>query len=138
MIFIIVPFLSAILTLIIKGMVATGHHGNFWQALWSYGGMPSMHTAIAISLCLIIYLKEGITTPLAVSLVFAFIIIIDALLLRRLVGQQSLALNKLISQLPDVQEYQFPIFETKIGHTVKEVLSGALIGIIVALLGWLI
>lgn len=138
MIFIIIPLISAGLALVIKWLMVAFRHGNPWQAMWSYGGMPSMHTAVTVSLCLIIYLQEGLTTSLAISLAFALLIIIDALLLRRLVGQQSLALNKIITQLPDQQEYQFPIFETKVGHTVKEVLGGFIIGLVVALVGWLI
>ena len=59
------------------------------------GGMPSSHSAFVVSLTTAIYLQEGASTAFAISLVLALIIIRDAFGVRRTVGKEGQALQKL-------------------------------------------
>lgn len=136
---IIIPILAVIISLLIKaGLLISRHQGNPWQVVWSYGGMPSMHAAFTTALCTSIFLYEGVSTALAVSVVFTFLIIMDSLRLRRFVGEQGRVLNKLIANLPQEQEYKYPILSTQVGHRLAEVIVGVIVGLIVGWLGWLI
>ncbi len=96
------------------------------------GGMPSSHSAVVTSVATLIGKYEGITTPLfALSVVFAFVVMYDAAGVRRAAGKQAKLLNKIVNTpgLTNIQ-VQEKLIEV-LGHTPKQVLVGALIGIIV-------
>jgi len=102
--------------------------------LYSTGGMPSSHSALAVALTISIGLHEGFGTPLfAVSAVLAMVVMHDAAGIRRAAGKQAEALNFLFSKLED----QGIRFDTKLkellGHRPIEVFAGGLLGLIVAL-----
>lgn len=96
--------------------------------LIGYGGFPSNHSAIVSSMATLIALKEGIHQPaFGVALTLAFIVILDAASLRKQVGKQAEALNRLARVINidiDLRE--------RIGHTLIEILAGIVTGIAVA------
>jgi len=97
--------------------------------LIGYGGLPSNHSAIVSSMTALVGLKEGIGHPaFGVALTLAFIVILDATSLRRAVGRQAAALNRLSAGVADHQ----PLRE-RMGHTRVEVLAGVVVGIGVAM-----
>ncbi|MBI2151200.1 divergent PAP2 family protein [Candidatus Woesearchaeota archaeon] len=98
-----------------------------WHDLVVTGGMPSSHSAFVVSLATIIFLEEGASTAFAVSLVLAFIVLRDAFGVRRTVGDEGLILNKIVKKIKLKTETHFSM-----GHTPKQVLVGALIGLLVA------
>jgi acid phosphatase family membrane protein YuiD len=97
-----------------------------------YGGLPSNHSAIVASTAALIALREGISHPaFGVAVTLAFIVMMDASSLRRQVGRQAEAINRLsaASSLGDI-----PPLRERMGHTKIEMLAGMLVGIGVALL----
>lgn len=101
-----------------------------WKRMFNYGGMPSSHSAFVFSLCTIIYLTEGFSISLAISLVFAAIVVYDAIGLRSFISEHSRVLNRLIKELPDAEEYKFPLLEERIAHTITQLIAGGIIGIL--------
>ncbi|MDD2258106.1 divergent PAP2 family protein [Candidatus Falkowbacteria bacterium] len=111
-----------------------------WRDVFAYSDMPSGHTATVISLLMIIYLKLGINSvEFSLALVFAAIVITDAIGLRNYLGSHGQALNKLVGDLDndDVLESHYPKQLERIGHTPLQVFIGAIIGILVAIIGYL-
>ena len=90
----------------------------------STGGMPSAHTATVSGLAMAIGKGMGFSSSqFAIALIFATVVITDALHLRQEVGRHSEALEKLTKEK----------FNTSSGHKVSEVIVGLLVG---ATLGW--
>ena len=108
----------------------------------AYSGMPSGHSAMVVSLAMIIALEEGLKSPLfAVSVILAIIIMRDALGVRRYLGEHGKILNILVKDLKDDQvlDERYPHLLERIGHTPAQVLVGALIGLLVSFIGyWLL
>lgn len=109
-----------------------------WQA-WSgnfdirtvslYGGMPSAHTAIVASLVTVLGLSEGLTSAsFAVAFIFGIMVIRDAIGFRRTIGRQSQALNRLMRNLPKLDQRRFEDFQEQLGHTPLEAFVGAVVG----------
>ncbi len=103
---------------------------NFKRILGA-GGMPSSHSAVVAGLATLVGKNEGWDTPLfALTLIFAFVVMYDAAGVRRAAGKQAKLLNKII-ETPGlkVEEVQEKLVEV-LGHTPKQVIVGAIIGII--------
>ena len=91
------------------------------------GGFPSTHSAFVMSLVIVVGKKMGIeSTEFAIAIVFAAIIWYDAMSSRREIGLQAEALNKL-------QRRQR--FQTRLGHSLVEVLGGIIFGAVVTMVG---
>ncbi|SHH08715.1 divergent PAP2 family protein [Tepidibacter thalassicus] len=99
------------------------------------GGMPSSHSSFVTSLATGVGIKKGYdSVEFALSLVLALIVMYDAAGVRRAVGKQAKILNKMIE---DIHAHKKDIFTEKrlkelIGHTPVEVISGAILGIVIA------
>lgn len=94
--------------------------------------MPSSHSAITMSLAVMVGKAEGFNSPIfAVSLILAFVVMYDAAGVRRAAGKQARLLNKIVNTpgLTGV-EVQERLVEV-LGHTPVQVFVGAVIGIIV-------
>ena len=107
---------------------------NF-KRIMGAGGMPSSHTGVVVSLATMIGRSEGFDSPIfALSLAFAFVVMYDAAGVRRAAGKQAQLLNKLVETpgLTGIQ-VQEKLVEV-LGHTPKQVLVGAIIGIIVGVI----
>lgn len=114
----------------LKILIDAVNHRSSWKRLMNYGGMPSSHSAFVFSLCTIVYLVDGINVTLAISLVFAAIVVYDAIGLRGFISEHSRVLNRLIKELPDAEEYKFPLLEERIAHTLVQLIAGGIIGIL--------
>lgn len=123
---IIVLVVNQVLKLIIESI-----RGNFsWNHLTSNGGMPSSHSSFASSAATIIYLSSGVESPIFVlAMVTALVIIWDAFTTRHQIGYQGNIINKLIKELPDKQEYKYPLLNERTGHSFSEVIVGIILGI---------
>lgn len=98
------------------------------------GGMPSSHSAFVTSLSTGIGLYEGFdSTMFALAAVFAVIVMYDAAGVRRAAGRQARVLNAMIKDLNRKELHPERLREL-IGHTPFEVVVGAALGIVVALL----
>lgn len=101
---------------------------------FSFGHMPSTHTATVTSLVTSVGYYEGVNSgSFAIALILAVIIINDSLQLRVHMGDHGRYLNMLIRQLP-LDEKKFPLLKERIGHRVSEVIVGGILGVTLALL----
>lgn len=106
---------------------------NFKRLLGA-GGMPSSHSAVVTCLATLVGKNEGTDSILfAIAVIFAMVVMYDAAGVRRAAGKQAHLLNKII-ETPGLSgvEVQERLVEV-LGHTPLQVLVGAVIGIIVAL-----
>lgn len=97
------------------------------------GGMPSSHTAFVMALSTSIGRIFGWDAPIfAVSLCFALVVMYDAAGVRRAAGNQARILNVIIEDLAHNKPLENERLKELIGHTPKEVVAGAVLGILVA------
>jgi len=110
-----------------------------WSLLLRAGGMPSSHSALVVCAALSIGLNEGFDTGLfALSVVVAMIISYDASGIRRQAGLHAEKINFLINELLQGHPISEGHLKEVLGHTHRQVLAGALLGILIALLFWII
>jgi uncharacterized protein len=101
----------------------------------SAGGMPSAHSAFVTALTVSVGLWEGFgSSVFAVACVFSVITIYDALRLRGAVEHHARILAMLAAQHPDVQA---GTINTRLGHTLPEILAGVCAGGGLSVLAWL-
>lgn len=99
------------------------------------GGMPSSHAATVSALATAIGIEYGIHTPIfALTLVFAWIIMMDAQGFRRSAGKQAELLNVILDDIYWKKKVKEERLKELLGHTPVEVLIGTLIGILVAVI----
>lgn len=99
------------------------------------GGMPSSHAATVSALAGAIGLRFGLKSPIfAVTLVFAWIIMMDAQGFRRSVGEQAEILNMILDDIYWKKKLKEESLRAFLGHTPVEVFIGAIIGILVAII----
>lgn len=99
------------------------------------GGMPSSHAATVAALATAIGLKYGVSSSIfAMTLVFAWIILMDAQGFRRSAGKQAEILNLILDDIYWKKKIKEDRLKELLGHTPVEVLVGALIGILVAII----
>jgi acid phosphatase family membrane protein YuiD len=97
------------------------------------GGMPSAHSATVVSIAVMIGLGEGWNSALfALSAVLAAVVIYDGVMVRFSSGQQGDALNDLLKE----QKSHISPVRVAHGHTLVEVLAGAVIGVVVAVVAF--
>ena len=126
--YLIIPLIVVIGSQAIK-LATDGIRGNFdlRNFFITYGGMPSSHTALAISVTTLVGLRQGFQSALfAVALVFTLLVMRDAMTIRRMLGKHGQALNQLLAGSPDA-----PHFPERLGHSVLEVVAGAVWGVAV-------
>lgn len=103
--------------------------GNSRKYIMLSGGMPSAHSATIVAFTTIVGLIDGVDNPLfALSFLISAIIMYDATMVRLSSGQQGDLLNRLLKEKKSKLE---PV-RVAHGHTLVEVLVGAMIGIVVA------
>ena len=108
---------------------------NVRNIFMSYGGMPSAHTALAVSMVTMLGIYEGTRSGIfALGLIFTLIIVRDAITFRTLLGKQGKLLNHLIEHMPKKEKESMPHFMERIGHSPFEVFVGALWGFLLTLI----
>ncbi len=99
--------------------------------MFKTGGMPSSHTAFVVGSSTAIYLLEGISNLFALSLVMVFIVIADAIGLRRAVGKQATIINRIIDEFMQSKTVKPERLYELLGHTPLQALAGLIIGIVI-------
>ena len=98
------------------------------------GGMPSSHSSFVTSLAMLVGFDKGFaSTEFAITAVFAIIVMYDASGVRRAVGKQAEILNQIVDDFFHGKFDQHNKLKELVGHTPKEVLFGALLGIIIGI-----
>ena len=127
MIYFLMPFVAWFVAGSLKYIINRIRFGSRANELVGYGGFPSTHTTIASTVVWYIGLDEGVNTSVfGVALTMAFVVIIDALSLRKNIEKHAKILNQIISNDVKLRE--------KIGHTPFEVLGGIFTGLLVAMI----
>ena len=102
--------------------------------LASSGGMPSSHSALVTALATGVAITEGARTPLfAVAALFAAVVMYDAAGVRQSVSIQARILNRMLDEIFVEHAFNEKRLRELIGHTPVEVLAGAVLGFVVAL-----
>lgn len=130
-----IPFIALIVAQIIKVIIDSAKGRFSWRNLNNYGGMPSSHSAMVAALVTEIGTQTGFNSAFfAIALAFSFLIVRDAVGLRRHAGKHGEILNMIIKDLPDIKSDKYPYLEQRLGHNYLQAGIGLLIGIIIALL----
>lgn len=104
------------------------------RTLVTTGGMPSSHTALVAGLATSVGLLEGFTSTIFdVSLVLAMVVMYDAAGVRRAAGKQARIINRIIFDLQHSLSFKESHLKELLGHTPLEVIGGAILGVLVAL-----
>ena len=128
---------------VLKTVIAAITTGKFdWGRMVGDGGMPSCHSACVCALALAVSRKLGFASPeFGIAFILAVIVINDAMGVRRAAGEHAKVLNRMIEkeQKTDIDYFADEEEDPKelkefFGHTPLEVLCGALLGIIIAMI----
>lgn len=139
--YLILPLIAAVIAQTCKFFIKSNEEKLSLKIITSYSGMPSGHSALVVSLATIVGLKLGIYSPIfAVSLIFAVVVIRDAVGIRRYLGEHGRVLNILVKDLKEEidkpLDESYPHLLEKIGHTPAQAIVGGLIGFVVSLIGF--
>jgi len=137
----LIPFVAWVMAQLLKMMWGYIRQRRLdWGFFIRSGGMPSAHTALVASLATTVGFLEGFDSPLfGATTVMALIVMYDAAGVRRAVGVQAGILNRILRELKDrrPKDVEHDVREL-LGHTPIQVFYGALVGVVVAVLGlWL-
>ncbi|MCM1568148.1 MAG: divergent PAP2 family protein [Roseburia sp.] len=107
------------------------------ERLVGSGGMPSSHSATVCSLSTASYILYGPGSfEFAISLILAIIVMYDAMGVRRETGIQAKVLNDMARIFADMGRNEISADEKLkefVGHTPLQVLVGAILGVLVAI-----
>ena len=106
------------------------------ERLMGSGGMPSSHSATTCALataCSVIHGPDS--TQFALASILAFIVMYDACNVRLETGKQAIAIKELQELLQKMGQKLSPEEKLKelVGHTLPQVLVGALLGTLIGL-----
>lgn len=107
-----------------------------WRRLIDTGGLPSAHSAFVTGLATGVGITDGLkSSTFAIAVVFAMIVMYDAVSLRREAGKHADILNELLL-LSFIQEafQEREALKELLGHTPTEVIAGAALGVVTGLL----
>lgn len=107
-----------------------------FSRLFGSGGMPSSHSSFICALATAVAITRGFqSVEFAISLALALIVMYDAAGVRRSAGKQAAAINRIIQDMMTRgSKLTQAHLKELIGHTPFEVIMGALLGVLVAIL----
>ena len=136
------PLMTAVLSWFVAQVLKTAIDAYFnkginWERMTGSGGMPSSHSSTVVSLAVAIGVSYGVDSTLfALALIFAIVVMYDATGVRRETGKQAVILNRLLLDNPfswTGEEFDKKLKED-VGHTPLQVLMGAILGMLIALI----
>lgn len=134
-----VPLIAWAIAQLLKFFIALVRGDADLRYLYASGGMPSVHSAIVCSLAAFALFNAGASSPLfGITAIFAAIVMYDSFGVRRAAGEQARAINQIVDELGNSGAMRDVSSIARVreilGHKPFEVLAGALLGIITALL----
>jgi len=110
-----------------------------WAWMFSSGGMPSSHSALMTATTTAIGLYFGFNTPVfALALAITMIVTYDASGVRREAGIHAERINLLVNEVFSGNPISEEQLQEVLGHTRRQVLVGSIMGVVVAILIWLL
>ncbi len=101
-----------------------------FRQLYLSGNMPSAHTSTVVSMATVVGLINGFDGALfGIAVMVAGVVMYDAVMVRRSVGEQGEAVQRLIK----LTKSSVALPRAAKGHTPVEVLVGAVLGVIIGL-----
>jgi acid phosphatase family membrane protein YuiD len=97
-----------------------------------YGGFPSTHTAIVTSGFSTYVLIEGINSSFVIAISLVLIVMLDALDLRKKIGEHAVYLNELKKMNQNLRGVRN--LREKMGHNIMELIGGCGAGILSSIL----
>ncbi len=105
------------------------------------GGMPSSHSSTVTALATATYMEFGASSfEFAIAVIFAIVVMHDARGVRRETGIQAKLLNDILKTFEDMGRKEISAHDKLkefVGHTPLQVIIGAILGIIIALIAYL-
>ncbi|NCU38446.1 divergent PAP2 family protein [Candidatus Saccharibacteria bacterium] len=102
------------------------------RQLYLSGNMPSAHSATVMSMATIVGLINGVDSAVfGIAIMVAGVVMYDAIMVRRSVGEQGLAIQELIKATKENAPVAIP--RAAKGHTPLEVAVGAAVGACIGL-----
>lgn len=133
---ILLPIAIGLLVQLIKTIVRWVTSGFDLKTYFRYGGMPSSHAAFVTSAAMLAGLMEGWNSAIfMIALVFAIVVIRDAVGLRMYVSRQAEVWVK--EQKIDRASDEADRLGITAGHRIPEVLIGGVLGIFLTWIGWI-
>lgn len=134
--------IANVLAQVLKTLIYYYRTGKFdIHYTFACGGFPSSHTSTVVALTLAVGISEGFdSTIFAVTTIFSFIVLYDAVNVRYYAGKNIQLTKQLISDLAEMGKLKLddPIYFEKmkevLGHRFVEVVGGFVLGIIVTLI----
>ncbi len=110
-----------------------------WSLLLTTGGMPSSHSALVTATTLAIGLYYGFDSPIfALGVVITMVVTYDAAGVRQQAGIHAQRINVLFEELMRGHPINEKDLREVIGHTPLEVAGGIILGILVAIVQWMV
>ena len=131
-------FVACIAAQVLKPFIAVIMGYKFDRHMFvTTGGMPSSHSATVTALTASIAITQGVgSVAFAVSLVFAFIVMHDAMGIRQEAGKQAEVINEWSRILSDIYEdgvFSQEHLKTMLGHSFSQVVAGLVFGLLVGI-----
>ena len=99
------------------------------KTIFTKGGMPSGHTALAASLATALFLETGFSPLFVTALILTIVVVYDAIWVRTIIEKHSHTINALIKNRHDL-----PKMEENVGHTPTEVLVSLALSFVIPVL----
>ncbi len=107
-----------------------------WGIMFSSGGLPSSHSSLVTAVALTIGLQEGFDSAIfALAVSIGMIVIYDAAGVRRQAGIHAERINAIMKSFfesGELGESELDDLKEMLGHTPLEVVSGVILGVLVA------
>ena len=131
-------FVAWIISQVSKAIIHLIIHKRFqWDRLFGDGGMPSSHSATVTAVAISTGLTVGWDSPIfAVAAILALIVMHDAMGVRQETGKQAKVINSMVELINSFGRGELTPEETLkefVGHTRRQVMVGAVLGGLVAL-----
>ncbi|MFS7901881.1 hypothetical protein Hanom_Chr01g00004771 [Helianthus anomalus] len=119
-------------------IIVNRYKENQWdpKKIVGSGEMPSSHSSTVVAVAVSIGLHDGVeSSSFAIAVVMAFIVMYDASGFRLHAGRQAEVLNQIVCEFPP----EHPLSTSRplpnsLGHTPLQMIVGAMLGFIVALM----
>ena len=136
--FLLAAVLSWLICQTLKFIIGCIKAGRFdLRKLVSSGGMPSAHTAVFVAPVVMFWCGSiEKDSPILVMMVLAAIIVTyDSVHVRRQCGEHSKVINRILQKYKDDDDIkEIKRFKEEGGHTVAQVVVGAIVGAVVGFL----
>jgi len=133
---VIIPIVVGCVVQFVKFVLSIVRHKKVEiRYLFTSGHMPSSHSAFVVSLTAVVAHIDGVfSTTFAISFVFAYIVVYDAMKIRVNVGHNGKVVNMLVKEIPNINREKYPVLKERVGHKSIEILVGAVLGLILTVL----